>query len=101
MRALRREVHFMPELVPVILSICLGVCLRPVPDRLARAASAGIGIVLLASCAFVASGECYVSWTYFLLDLVQVLLGFAAGATAVQFISQRSNSLKHKRATLD
>ena len=77
----------MPEWAPVILSVCLGACLRLVPDRLARIAWAGIGIVLLASCAFVASGECFVSWTYFLFDLIQASLGFAAGGIAVQFIS--------------
>jgi hypothetical protein len=91
----------MPEWVPIIFSICLAVCLRPLPDRLARITSAGIAIVLLASCAFVASGECYVGWTYFLLDLVQTSFGFAIGAIAVQFISPRSNSLRRKRATAD
>lgn len=91
----------MPEWVPIILSICFGMRLRPLPDRLARITSAGIGIVLLASCAFVASGEYYVGWTYFLLDLVQTSFGFAIGAIAVQFISQRSNSLRRKRANAD
>jgi len=91
----------MPEWIPVILSICLGACLRFAPDRLARVTSSGIGIVLLASCAFVASGECYVSWTYFLLDLVQALLGFAAGAFAVQFVSRTSNWLRWKSAAAD
>ncbi len=98
---LRREVHLMPEWAPVILSVCLGACLRLVPDRLARIASASIGIVLLASCAFVASGECFVSWTYFLFDLVQASLGFAAGGIAVHFISRTSNSLRRRLATPD
>ena len=91
----------MPEWVPVILSICLGAGLRLAPYRLARVTSASIAIVLIACCAFVGSGECYVSWTYFLVDLVQALLGFAAGTIAVQFISRTSNSLRRGRLTAD
>lgn len=89
----------MPEWAPVFPSSWLGACLRLVPGRLARIAWAGIGMVLLASCAFVASGECFVSWTYFLFDLVRASLGFAAGGIAVHFISRTLNSLRRGQAT--
>jgi len=88
----------MPEWVPVILSGFLGVAFRLASRGYARDASAGIGIALAAGCAFVASGECYVSWTYLLVDLFQALLGFAAGTVAVQVISRTSNSLRRRRA---
>jgi uncharacterized membrane protein AbrB (regulator of aidB expression) len=87
----------MPEWLPVIFGVCLGASFRPRKGS-ARIASHAIAIVLLASCAFVASGECYLSWTYLMVDLVQALLGFAAGVIAVPFISQRSNLSRRREA---
>lgn len=83
----------MPEWIPVILSVCFGGGLWPTPHALFRIASAIVGTVLLASLAFVASGECYITWTYFLIDLAQAVLGFAAGAIAAHFIVHRARGV--------
>jgi hypothetical protein len=69
----------MHEWVPILLSFSLGACWRLPSRRPLSIALAAIGIALIASTAFVASGEFNVSWTYFLLDFMQASLGFFAG----------------------
>jgi hypothetical protein len=57
--------------------------------------------LLLAASAFVASGECYVSWSFFLMDVVQAALGFAAGRIAAQFASRTWSTWRRSTASAD
>jgi hypothetical protein len=73
----------MAEWIPIILSICLGGYLRLNDKRPGGVAIASVGIVLVATSAFVISGEFNISWTYFFLDFLQASVGFFAGSAAL------------------
>jgi hypothetical protein len=86
----------MHEWVPILLSFCLGVCWRVPSKRPVSVALATVGIVLIASTAFVISGEFNISWTYFLLDLIQASLGFVAGIATLRVVRRGSGLRKVK-----
>ena len=76
----------MHELIPILLSFCLGACWRHPSTRPVGVSLAAFGILLVAIVAFVISGEYTLSWTYFLLDLMQASLGFIAGVVTLRAI---------------
>ena len=80
----------MAECIPVILSFCLGSYLRL--NTKGRVALASVGIALIASSAFVLSGEFNTGWIYFLLDLLQASVGFVAGRAAFRVAQHLRNS---------
>ncbi len=86
----------MHEWIPIVLSFCLGAFWRLSSRRPASVAPAAIGIVLIASTAFVISGEFNVSWTYFLLDFIQASLGFFAGIAMLRAIRRTPGLRKAK-----
>ena len=84
----------MAEWIPIILSFCLGSSLPLTGKRPGSIALASAGIVLIASSAFVMSGEYNVSWTYYVLDFLQASLGFFAGNAALRAIRHARNVRK-------
>lgn len=74
----------MHEWVPILLSFCLGVCWRLPSTRPLGVTLSACGILLIAITAFIISGEYALSWTYFLLDVMQASLGFIAGAATLR-----------------
>jgi len=81
----------MAEWIPIILSICLGGCLRLNDKRPGGVAIASVGIVLVATSAFVISGEFNISRTYFFLDFLQASVGFFAGSAALRAVRHLRN----------
>lgn len=86
----------MHEWIPIVLSVCLGAFWRLPSRRAVGVTPAAIGIVLIASTAFVISGEFNVSWTYFLLDFMQASLGFFAGIAMLRAIRRAPGLRKAK-----
>jgi hypothetical protein len=86
----------MHEWVPIILSFCLGACWRLPSKRPVSVALATVGIVLIASSAFVLSGEFNISWTYFLLDIIQASLGFVTGIATLRAVRRAPGLRKAK-----
>jgi hypothetical protein len=82
----RQEFLPMAEWIPIILSFCHGGYLLLNDKRPGRVAIASVGIVLIATSAFVMSGEFNISWTYFLLDFLQASVGFFAGNAALRAV---------------
>lgn len=88
MRRLRREVHIMPEWIPVILSVCFAVvAYAACPFSYCLSHSRDSAACVLGSCR---EREWYIMRTYFLIDLAQTVLGFAAGAIAAHFMVHRA-----------
>jgi hypothetical protein len=82
----------MAEWIPIILAFCLGAYPRLTHKPPARLAIATAGIALIATSAFVLSGEFNLSWTYFLLDFLEASVGFLAGSAAFRAIRHLQTS---------
>jgi hypothetical protein len=91
----------MPEWIPIAMSFCLGSPLHFAANRRVRVVSAGIGIVLIASAAFVMGREYDIGWTYFVIDLMQALVRFIAGILAAQFIGRAPSLWRRGSAVSD
>jgi hypothetical protein len=57
--------------------------------------------MLVASSAFVLSGECAVSLTYFFLDMLQASLGFLAGIVALRTLGRAPARWVGRRSAFD
>ena len=82
----------MAEWIPIILAFCLGSYPRLHHKPPARLAIATAGVTLIATSAFVLSGEFHLSWTYFLLDFLEASVGFLAGSAASRAIRHLQTS---------
>jgi hypothetical protein len=84
----------MTEWIPITLSFFLGGYLRLNDKRPGRVAIASVGIVLIATSAFVMSDEFNISWTYFLLDFLEASVGLFAGNAALRAVRHVRNLRK-------